>query len=268
MSKRKESTLRAIGSREYKLILNSGRFSDRGQGVAALQGVVCRLAETAGADTERQQKEERRRTHYLDTTEFHLRRSGFVVRVREEDGPEFKISLKHRTPDRYLAAAKDLRSSDKDDEPKFEEDILPPFHSVFSQSNSLRSGDEPKIPDVGALVGMFPGLKSQNLPARTTLEVVNHFRPVEVFVKLCKLKFDDGPKIKCGLGFWYHSDNDVWPLIAELAYDYETDHGDDFPLATVDGANCLFKSLQSQPGWFDLGESTKTRFAYEAMTLG
>ena len=161
-----------------------------------------------------------------------------------------------------------MRSSDKNDGAKFEEDILPPFRSVFAQSTPLRAGDEPKIPNVEALVGTFPGLKSQSLPERMTLKIINRLRLDEVISKLCKLRFDGGSKIKDRLGFWYHSDGDVWRLIAELADGYQRDHGNDFPLPTGDGANLLFKSLQCQSGWFDPGETTKTRFAHEAMTLG
>ena len=259
------SSVRQIISREYKLILNSERFSVRERGMAALRDVVCRIAEELGAITERQQDEERRRTHYLDTADFHLRRSGFVLRVRfEETNPEFKVSLKHRTPDRYLGASKDLRLSSGQDDPKFEEDILPPFRSVFSQSNSKRSDKEPIIGTVKNLVDMFPGLKSLALPDDSRLQTVNQFEPAEVFVKLCKLKFGDGPKIKCGLSFWYHSTGDVWPLISELAYDYKADSGDNFPLPTVEGANSLFASLQGQSGWCKPDETTKTRFAYQA----
>jgi hypothetical protein len=115
---------------------------------------------------------------------------------------------------------------------------------------------------------MFPGLKPEELPRGVKLERVNRFQAVEVFVKLCELRFDDGPKVKCGLSFWYHSLDDAWPLISELAYDYETERGDYFPLPTVVGANRLYGSLQRRPGWFNPSETTKTRFAYEAMAQG
>ena len=258
--------VRLICSREYKLILTSDRFSDRATGATALQDLVCRLAEQLGAETERQQEQEVRQTHYLDTAELHLNRAGFLLRVRfEEADAAFKVSLKHRTPDRYLAAAEDLAMSSSEDDLKFEEDILPPFRSLFSQSNSLRQSAEPEIETVEHLVDLFPGLKKLDLPSRSNLEVVNRFRPHEVFVKLCKLKFGDGPKVKSGLSLWYHSISDVWPLIAELAYDYEADGGDDFSLPVVEGANRLYSSLLRQPGWFNADETTKTRFAYHAV---
>jgi hypothetical protein len=256
--------VRLIDSREYKLILASDRFSDRGRGVAALQDIVCRLGEQLGGEVERQQEEELRQTHYLDTTELHLQRAGFLLRMRFETD-EFKISLKHRAPDRYLAAARDLAMSSGGDDLKFEEDILPPFRSLFSQSNSLRTPTAPEIENVEHLVDLFPGLNNLDLPRSLKLAVVNGFRPVEVFVKLCKVKFGDGPKIKCGLSLWYHSTSDAWPLISELAYDYEADGGDDFPLQVVEGANHLYASLQRQPGWFNPNETTKTVFAYEAV---
>ena len=225
---------------------------------------MCRLAEQLGADTERQQEQELRQTHYLDTAELHLNRAGFLLRVRfEEADAAFKVSLKHRTPDRYLAAAQDLAMSSGEDDLKFEEDILPPFRSLFSQSNSLRTGDRAGDRDRRASRRPVSGAEEAGPARPNELEVVNQFRPAEVFVKLCKVKFGDGPKIKCGLSLWYHSTSDAWPLIAELAYDYEADGGDDFPLPVVEGANHLYSSLQRQPGWFNPDETTKTRFAYE-----
>jgi hypothetical protein len=185
----------------------------------------------------------------------------------EAENSETKVSLKHRSPDRYIAASKDLRLSAGEDDAKFEEDILPPFRSVFSQSNSLSSSDVLEMEDFDALAALFPGLTSVDLRGDAKLPMVNGFQAIEIFIKLCKFRFDDGPKIKCGLSLWYASDRDAWPLIAELAYDYETEGGDDFPLRTVEGANRHFTSLLRQPGWFNLNETTKTRFAYEAMAL-
>jgi hypothetical protein len=170
--------VRGIGSREYKLILSAERFGDRRRGTGALQDVVCRLAEQFGAETERQEDEEERRTHYLDTAGFDLHRAGFLLRLRFEpkDG-DFKVTLKHRTPDRYVAAAQDLSLAAGNGELKFEEDILPPFRSVFSQSNAVRFGSEPSIGDVQGLVELFPGLERLHLPGKTKLAVVNDFKP-------------------------------------------------------------------------------------------
>lgn len=94
-------------------------------------------------------KEENKKTYYLDTVSQELRHNGFIVRVREEEKKgkkEYKLTLKYRSSDRYLAASQDLSVAELDilalkktPKEKFEEDILPPFSSKFSRSISLAS---------------------------------------------------------------------------------------------------------------------------------
>jgi hypothetical protein len=260
-----------IGSREFKLILASDRFADRNAGAAALRGLVHQLVSKLDVKIEDQDKEEKRLTYYLDTAAGHLNRAGYAFRVRfEESKNEFKIALKHRTPDRYLAASKDVTSpKQKKGSAKFEEDILPTFHSLFSQSNSLWYGKLPKLDDLGDAAKLFPGLKVLNAPNKTKLAKVNGFDAREVFRKLCTLKFkkiNKKIKVRMGLSFWYHTPADQWPLIAECAFDYQADQGDDFPLPVVEGTNQLFRALQNQPGWFNFDATTKTRYVYDGLT--
>lgn len=271
MAQHKGGNSLAIGSREYKLILAPDRFADRSAGAAALRDLVHLLVAKLDLEIEDQEEEEIRRTYYLDTAAGHMNRAGYAFRVRfEESKNEFKIALKHRTPDRYLAASKDVTSPKQEKgSAKFEEDILPPFHSMFSQSNSLWYGKLPKLDDLDDAAKLFPGLKSLDAPNKTKLAKVNGFAAREVFRKLCTLKFKKNnkkKKVKMGLSFWYHTPADRWPLIAECAFDYEADQGDDFPLPVVEGTNQLFKALQNQPGWFNFDATTKTRYVYDGLT--
>ena len=265
-----DDTCRILGvtSREYKLILTSDRFADRHGGAAALRQLVRLLVERLDARIDDQDEEEIRKTYYLDTAAFHLRRAGFALRIRfEKDDGKYKISLKHRTPDRYLASSKDLTSPGHEESgAKFEEDILPLFRSVFSQSNSLWFNELPKLKHLGDAAKLFPGLGSLSVSKKTDLAKVNKFKAHEVFRKLCKVKFGNRPKVKMGLSFWYYTQEDRWPLIAECAFDYDTNAGDRFPIHVVEGANQLFRSLQSQPGWFNFQATTKTRYVYEGLS--
>lgn len=257
--------VRGITSREYKLILDSARFADRRGGTVALQALIDALADKLDIAVEAQGEEETRRTWYLDTPDRQLRREGFLLRVRLEDADgRHKVVLKHRSPDRYVAAARNLGSTRKRTEWKFEEDILPPFRSLFSQSVGFRARRPPELATVGDAVRLFPGLAELGLPDGQRLEVVNGFEALEVFCRLCKLRVGRKPPIKVGLGLWYRGPEDGRPLIAECAYDYQGgDAGDDFTLAVVRAANALFGWLQEQPGWVDPAATTKTRFAYE-----
>jgi hypothetical protein len=65
-----------------------------------------------------------------------------------------------------------------------------------AEADSAPGAGDPEIESVADLVELFPGLGRLGLAEQTKLVVVNRFRPTEIFVKLCKLKFGDGPKIK------------------------------------------------------------------------
>jgi len=258
-----------ISSREYKLILNSGRFRDRTDGSSAFQDLVGFLSEKLGGEIKRQDKEERRRTTYLDTEDFRLRVADYSLRLRhEEDEDDFKLSLKFRSPDLILAEEASVETSDdKRAEMKFEEDLLPPYHNVFSRSSAIRFKKEPDLSTLADAVDIFPVLKKLGLSKKTKLKRVNDFTAVEVFRKLCKVDFKKAKPIKMSLSFWYASGAGDWPLIAECAFDFDwDDETERFDLDQVRRANELFQLLQKQPGWFDVQATTKTRYAYEGLS--
>src|SRR5262245_18686098 len=91
-----------VTSREYKLMLNTDRFKDRAAGADRFFELIeLLITKSGGTITEKQTKEERRQTSYLDTPQFALRQSGFALRLREE--PEgFQLNLKYRGADRYI----------------------------------------------------------------------------------------------------------------------------------------------------------------------
>src|SRR6201988_1535974 len=94
-----------VTSREYKVMLNSDRFQDRNKGAERFLSLIDFLVrKQGGAIVEKQNKEERRQTSYLDTPQFALRQSGFALRLREEANA-FQLNLKYRGADRYLSAA-------------------------------------------------------------------------------------------------------------------------------------------------------------------
>lgn len=263
-----------ITSREYKLLLNTDRFVDREQGAERFWELVVFLAHQHGGDVaERQGKEYQRVTAYYDTPAFALRRHGFVLRLREEredDGKEYKLTLKYRSPDRYLAAAQDM-SAKQEDKRKFEEDILPPFTSKFARSVAIKLNEAPDLATFESAAWLFPGLKQLDILADTPLQCVNGLHACEVARHIGKLCFGGKPTIKACLSFWYFARDHDLPLVAEFSYDYDLPDGDEenedrleqYPYSTVEGADRLFASLQKQDGWVNLHGTTKTAYAYE-----
>jgi hypothetical protein len=264
------SSNHAVTSREYKLMLSSHRFKDRNQATDEFQELIAFLISKEGGEvTDRQTKEERRHTSYLDTPQFALRQNGFALRLREESADKFQLNLKYRDADRYISASKDL-SSTSQGKFKFEEDIIPPFTSKFSHSNSIETAQKPRLDHMKDVTALFPGLKELEIDENTPVITANNFRVFELTRKLCKFKFDDSEILKASLSFWYLLNETHWPLVAEFSFDYDaakTEEGqlESYSPTMVKRASGFFRSLQNQAGWLDLTTTTKTAFALEVL---
>lgn len=258
---------RQITSREYKLMLNVDRFHNRERDAVDFWHLLEFLLTKQGGEVVKEQhSEEERLTWYLDTPEFALRQRGFVLRVREEskDGDKrYKTTLKYRSGDRYLAAAQNVASSEEG-KFKFEEDILPPFQSKFSHSNSVKSKKVPKLTKMGKVIDLFPGLETLKIDKDTSIKKVNKFTAHETFRKVAQVKFSQEPVVKLGLSFWYLlGKKGELPLVAEFSFDYDDESkSEQFPLEVIMGSKSFFHSLQKQSGWLNFQGTTKTAFAY------
>lgn len=264
-----------VTSREYKLMLNTDRFRDRGQGSEVFFDLIDFLIEKEGGKViEKQNKEEKRKTSYLDTRELALRQQGFALRLREEDKAEdgFQINLKYRASDRYISAAQDL-SGFQVNKTKFEEDVLPSFVSKFSHSTSIKTDTLPDLSSMEKVDSFFPGLKDLEIDGDTVVETAHGFKAKEVVRKLCKFRFGEATTIKASLSFWYLTDEENdWPLVVEFSFDYEALDGGEggdkleaYPREVVEGANRFFGALQNQAGWVSSDTTTKTAFALEVL---
>jgi len=258
-----------VTSREYKVMLNSHRFKDKDRGAEEfLELIAFLITKERGTVIERQNKEERRQTSYLDTPQFVLRQNGFSLRLREE-ADRFQVNLKYRDADRYVSAGKDLSASSAG-KIKFEEDILAPFTSKFSHSNSIESAQRPQLGVMREVTSLFPGLKELGIDENTPVTTANNFKALEVTRKLCKFQFDQTEILKASLNFWYLLNETHWPLVAEFSFDYDATKKVDGELesysnSVVEGASGFFRSLLNLAGWLDLTTTTKTSFALEAL---
>lgn len=259
-----------VTSREFKMMLNVDRFQDRAAGAAAFWKLVTFIFVTkeGGKVIKEQEEEETRVTSYLDTPGAALRQHGLILRLRRESATKFNANLKHRSPDRYLSAARDV-SSPQADENKFEEDVLPPHSAKFSKSTRVKFKADPAIKSIGDVVALFPGVRSLAIPEQTPVVTAGGFEAREVVRKIGQLSFG-GPEVKAALSFWYLlGEQGELPIVGEFSFDYDAEQTkpgelEQFHPATVDGVSRFFNSLQAHAGWFNPNLTTKTAFALES----
>src|SRR5262245_54624210 len=128
----------AVGSREYKIMLQAPRFA----------GGEDRLIEAARAfwrdgtqvfgpavlatHGDLTQIKDRRLIRFHDTAEHGLNRNGYIFRERADVAARKReVTLKFRHPDRFIARDRDMRGALRA-RTKFEEDIKPPFQQLYS----------------------------------------------------------------------------------------------------------------------------------------
>src|SRR5262245_60466843 len=109
-----------VNSREYKIMLKSGRFpgaesklfdATRDFWRAALEVMRPVVLDVAGSlDTVK----DRRAIRFFDTTDRWLNRNSYIFRERADlDGRSCEVTLKFRHPDRYIAADRDMSATVK-----------------------------------------------------------------------------------------------------------------------------------------------------------
>lgn len=272
---------RIIASREYKLMLNPLCFTRPRRGFTAFRALLEVHLRRVGANpTKPVDADFKRLTWYLDTPGLTLYRRHFILRIRgqqAEDEPkrtEYKVTLKFRHPDRYIAAGANLSCLMKSKRDrvgeKFEEDIVPPFRSEFSHSVSYMTGDRPRFRNIADVVEVFPGLVALDLPAEMPIRRVGGQRFYESCHWLGKYRFDHPERIRAALTYWHTARGRRGiPAVAEFSFDYDLPNKpragngmESYPEPLLLGAERLFRSLQREPAWLDGQNSTKTGYAY------
>ncbi|HET7463921.1 MAG TPA: hypothetical protein VFJ82_21880 [Longimicrobium sp.] len=271
-----------ITSREYKLLLSTTRFRERDSVADEWLELVKRAIGRAGATLlsqkeleEEQAKakgkkpdewpgkqpeawiEKERETSFLDTRDDSLRNQGWILRLRRK-GKGTDVTVKFRCPDRLLSALKDA-SSPEGGKQKFEEDVVPPFGSQYSRSNTLEDRPDGALPKtVAEAASLFPTLGTLGIIAQTPLETVGGLVVNEIARRVGGFRFGGGPILEMSHTFWYVGDTrDRFPMVAEFSFEFAP-KGGDFPPETVAGASRVYHELQQQAGWLDVAGTTKS----------
>ena len=205
---------RKVVSREYKVMLQAAKFAgSRKQLLTTARQLwddfsraIGPVVVAAGGTLETIEKE--RLIVFLDSDAQHLRAGGYIFRVRRPlESVQPQVTLKFRHPDRYVAESRQMKSRRIQTEIKFEEDIKPPFVSLYSFSTSGDIGKKPVPSTLDDVSRLFPDLSKRlgKVDDRHTLSHVNGFTARELVITGATMTIGTKPKVECecALIVWY-----------------------------------------------------------------
>ena len=255
-----------IGSREYKLMLQPEQFNHSNpintviEYWAQLKAVLKQ--HDIERDTSGQFKLDKQRTiQFFDVAQScDLNNEGYIFRQRAASG-QHEITLKYRSPDRFLAAHHKIKAKGKA-ETKFEEDISAPFVSKYSYSSTLNY--DKSINKIETLMSLYPSLKSQDLDKHKSLSLVSG---LTVFEKVYKGTYIDLGRLdaKFALTLWYDNPTTTKPMVAEISFKYK-DTKADYSNKVVSNALKVFQAMQTMDNWVAKDSKTKTKSVFNYIT--
>jgi hypothetical protein len=266
-------TLKVV-SREYKLMLQPAKFAGPEQHLLAVAGELWE--ELAGAiapfvvraDGALDTISKHRLVSFLDSPARHLWVGGYVLRLRRTlEGSRPEVTLKFRHPDRYVAESRQMKSRRIRATIKFEEDIKPPFTSLYGFSTRGRVGRKNVPETLAAAYVFFPDLPKRlgKITGNPRLRAVNKFTAREMVLTGPILTIGTKPRveIECALIVWYHHQRKTnAPVAVEFSFRYGNTSGR-YTGKIARRAYNIFETLQQHlPGWLDTNTTTKTALVF------
>lgn len=259
-----------VQSREYKLLIDHEKFRAAKSAVRTLADELDSTFEPLHWAVMKGKFDEaiRRRIIFHDTPDHTLRRQGYVLRERLDEGL-VELTLKCRSEDRYLAAGADVAAgSGLDARKKLEEDIAPPFRVRYSHSATVSLSEKSVSPaSLGDAADFFPGLRAliiDGMPCNpaTPLTPVNDLRLVESVWTGARIELMlDGKRTKGTLAIilWQRINSDH-PAVAELSFRIEVSN-EKFNHDLAAQSRNVYAMLQ-RSDWALPQGMTKTEFVY------
>ena len=260
----------AVGSREYKLMLNAGLFNGSTPYVQVDQfwadlknliqgGTINR--NTGGLFSLTKQ----RTVKFYDTpASCVLKNNGYSFRERVDNGQR-EVTLKYRSNDRFISGHKNMQgNAGRNPTTKFEEDIGAPFISKYSYSTTQNIGQGKNLNKMNDPIGLYPGLTTYNFNANAPIALVSNLTVSE---KVYKGTWVDLGNLNANfsLTLWYDSPNAMTPLVAEISFKYK-DSNENYSDHVTNRALAVFEAMQSMNNWISTTSLTKTAFVFAYST--
>ncbi len=263
-----------VTSREYKVMLRPELFNGDETAFAAAVGrfwadLGARLARIdIPVEGDFGEVKAIRLIRFFDTDDQGLHGESYIVRERlDTESEERQVTLKFRHPDRYVAGDRVMEAASETAKTKFEEDVKPPFVSVFSFSTTADLDAAAELGTLGDVADIFPGLKDavDELPWEAPLQLVSGFTAKEVVLAGANILLGkrDIPA-ECAMVLWYdEGEQDITPVVAEFSFKYGDDQEDYRGSVARDAYDVLTALQNDLTDWVDPNPRTKTSFVYE-----
>jgi hypothetical protein len=263
---------------ESKIILKPDRFTSLPSFrdfAKIVKGVAKQCDVGFSGDGFEKERPQIREVIFLDTADFRLYRSGFILRrrVAYEDGfpvSDPEIVFKVRGPDMQASAEVDVRPQIEGAyRIKFKAEVLPLkdevgglrllySHNCEFPLSHLHEADRTKM---STIVRVLPALAKVQKSKDEKVELVNHTIVEEVLQDVGTLDFGKEVTAKANVALW-RVRGDHKPLVGEFAYQVKFKNREELSSKALKRSEQLFVSLQlAAKDWVLLG-ATKTGIVY------
>ena len=263
-----------VTSREYKVMLRASLFDGDEAAMRDAAGRFWSDVSRALADLDVptsgafESIKGMRLVRFFDTDAHFLHDDDYIVRERQDIATgEREVTLKFRHPDRYVASDRSMAAASTDGvRTKFEEDVKPPFVSVFSFSTTQPLESGAALTQMSDVAALFPGLAEalDDLPHDDPLVLVKDFVGREVVLEGAVLHLGSRDiEAECALVVWYDEvEGDTTPVVVEFSFKYGDDEEQYRSSVAKDAYTVLGLLQNGLSAWVDPQPRTKTAFVY------
>ena len=263
-----------VTSREYKVMLRASMFDGDEPAMRAtvdrfwsdVSRALDDLGVPAGGSFDTVKAV--RLIRFFDTDSHLLHDDDYIVREREDVATgDREVTLKFRHPDRYVASDRSMAAAASEGvKTKFEEDVKPPFVSVFSFSTTQPLMSGTALKQMSDVADLFPGLGEAlaDLPHDAPLVLVSDFVGREVVLEGAVVHLGSRDvEAECALVVWYDEVGaDTTPVVVEFSFKYGDEEGQYRSSVARDAYSVLGLLQNGLSEWVDPNPRTKTAFVY------
>ena len=258
-----------VTSREYKVMLDptqfayNTEFSNVSSFLSAADTAITAAISRTVSGSPYLSKD--RTVKFYDTAgSCQLKAIGYSFRERIDNGNS-EVTLKFRSPDRYISDFEDLSATSGSAETKLESDVgyssTSPFRVVYG--HSTKAPNTRTINEMRDINTQFPGFDNDyGFSNSTALDLVGNLTVYEHVYK--GVIIDLGQyDAEISVTVWYDSNpsGTQAPVAVEASFRY-ADSAANYTKKVVNRAEQSFYALQGLSSWVSLNAQTKTQFVY------